>query len=112
MPASESFIDPVCGMTVTPASAAGVVNHNGRKIYFCSQHCVQRFNEDPERFTASTPQTQSQSQVIGISRRQKSPTIAGGNTYTCPMHPEVLRDGPSSCPKCGMALEPVTPFAG
>ena len=30
-------------------------------------------------------------------------------TYTCPMHPEVRQEGPGSCPKCGMALEPVTP---
>src|SRR5439155_16877438 len=28
-------------------------------------------------------------------------------TYTCPMHPEVRQPGPGSCPKCGMALEPV-----
>ncbi len=31
--------------------------------------------------------------------------------YTCPMHPEVVRDGPGSCPKCGMALEPMVPSA-
>src|SRR5512143_2167532 len=29
--------------------------------------------------------------------------------YTCPMHPEIRRDQPGSCPKCGMALEPVMP---
>ena len=34
-----------------------------------------------------------------------------GNQWTCPMHPEILRDGPGSCPKCGMALEPRTPTA-
>src|SRR5512139_128765 len=27
-------------------------------------------------------------------------------TYTCPMHPEIIRSEPGSCPKCGMALEP------
>jgi Cu+-exporting ATPase len=32
-------------------------------------------------------------------------------TYTCPMHPEVRQRGPASCPKCGMALEPVAPAA-
>src|SRR6185503_13139322 len=28
-------------------------------------------------------------------------------TYTCPMHPEIVQDHPGSCPKCGMALEPM-----
>ncbi len=28
-------------------------------------------------------------------------------TYTCPMHPEIIQDHPGSCPKCGMALEPI-----
>ncbi len=35
--------------------------------------------------------------------------VAPGTVYTCPMHPEVRRPGPGSCPKCGMALEPVVP---
>jgi Cu+-exporting ATPase len=30
-----------------------------------------------------------------------------GNTeYTCPMHPQIVRDEPGVCPICGMALEP------
>ncbi len=33
----------------------------------------------------------------------------GSAIYTCPMHPEVRQVGPGSCPKCGMALEPVLP---
>jgi Cu+-exporting ATPase len=31
--------------------------------------------------------------------------------YTCPMHPEVRRPGPEACPECGMALDPIAPFA-
>ncbi|HSQ68955.1 MAG TPA: copper-translocating P-type ATPase [Steroidobacteraceae bacterium] len=31
--------------------------------------------------------------------------------YTCPMHPEIVEDGPGACPKCGMALEPMVPAA-
>ena len=30
------------------------------------------------------------------------------STYTCPMHPEIVQDGPGNCPKCGMSLEPVS----
>ena len=36
------------------------------------------------------------------------PALAQGATYTCPMHPEIVRDRPGSCPICGMALEPMT----
>ncbi len=38
-------------------------------------------------------------------------TTTGNAGYTCPMHPEVMRDGPGSCPKCGMTLEPVLPVS-
>ncbi|HEX6297723.1 MAG TPA: copper-translocating P-type ATPase, partial [Burkholderiales bacterium] len=31
--------------------------------------------------------------------------------YTCPMHPEIVQEGPGSCPKCGMALVPMLPVA-
>jgi len=34
---------------------------------------------------------------------------AAGTRYTCPMHPEIIRDAPGTCPKCGMALEPMMP---
>src|SRR5262245_66661843 len=36
---------------------------------------------------------------------------ATGTAYTCAMHPEVHGSGPSTCPKCGMALEPAAPAA-
>jgi Cu+-exporting ATPase len=38
------------------------------------------------------------------------PSVAKEDSlYTCPMHPEILRDMPGDCPKCGMALEPLIP---
>src|SRR5690349_20368970 len=87
-------LDPVCGMTVDPNRAAGSYEYKGTTYYFCNPHCLHRFREDPEKFLqpASPPPVQ-------IQRDQK---------YTCPMHPEIVRDGPGSCPICGMALEPVT----
>ena len=33
-------------------------------------------------------------------------------TYTCPMHPQIIRQGPGHCPICGMTLEPVSPLEG
>ncbi len=98
---ARTVVDPVCGMDVDPAEAAGHVEHRGRDYYFCSPHCVDAFSADPEKFAnsdgaaAPAPLTASPSQP--------------GAQYTCPMHPEVVRNGAGACPKCGMALEPTLP---
>jgi Cu+-exporting ATPase len=94
----DEHIDPVCGMTVTPGTAAAVHQYDGRMYYFCSEPCQQRFSEDPEKYIAGA----------GASRKQPSPGSRDVE-YTCPMDPEVRQIGPGSCPKCGMALEPVSP---
>jgi P-type Cu+ transporter len=86
-------IDPVCGMTVDPAKAAGQVEYKGTTYHFCSQHCVHAFKADPARF---------------LRGKAKPPAPAkAGAQYTCPMHPEIVQLGPGSCPKCGMALVPM-----
>ncbi len=83
--------DVVCGMQVDPASAAATLDYNGRTYYFCGKGCRDRFVADPGAFL-----------------RPARPVVAAvpGATYTCPMHPEVIRDHPDPCPLCGMALEP------
>ena len=86
-------IDPVCGMTVDPQSAAGSHEHRGKTYYFCSKHCLHAFQADPGKYLAkAAPAAES---------------APAGAQYTCPMHPEILQDGPGSCPKCGMALVPI-----
>jgi P-type Cu+ transporter len=95
-------IDPVCGMTVDPEHAAGSVEHEGKTYYFCSTHCVHKFRENPEAFL-----NRPAAQPIGITR-QAPAKPKPDQKYTCPMHPEIIRDGPGSCPICGMALEPLT----
>jgi Cu+-exporting ATPase len=87
-------IDPVCGMTVDPASAAGVSQHQGKSYYFCSRGCKDRFDADPAKYLRPG--------------KAPEPMHAPGMQWTCPMHPEIVRDGPGSCPICGMALEPKT----
>jgi P-type Cu+ transporter len=111
---SEAAIDPVCGMTVDPQSAAGLYQYQGTIYYFCSTHCLQKFREDPERFL-NKPASPVTMQPIGIGRAQVDtskeiiqPTHDTGKIYTCPMHPEVRSKKPGSCPKCGMSLEPAT----
>ncbi len=89
--------DPVCGMDVTPGAAAGgSAEHAGTTYWFCNPRCRERFVADPARYLG--PPT-----ALPNGRAAASDT----RTYTCPMHPEVRQVGPGSCPKCGMALEPL-----
>ena len=85
--------DPVCGMTIAPDDAVGHVEHGGQTYYFCSDDCLQRFRANPSSFVGekSAPQP-------AASRESRE--------WTCPMHPEIVRTEPGSCPICGMALEP------
>ena len=101
--AGAASVDPVCGMTVNSQSAAGSCEYDGRTYYFCSSHCLNKFREDPQRYIKESTKTNA-SNVVAIEPKMK-PSEAG---YTCPMHPEVKQDRPGSCPKCGMALEPIT----
>ncbi|HEX5964396.1 MAG TPA: heavy metal translocating P-type ATPase, partial [Pyrinomonadaceae bacterium] len=101
-------LDLVCGMTVDPEKAAGSYEYQGKTYHFCSTHCVHRFRESPEAFLQK-----SALPIVQIKTRIESPIESPveskpGQKYTCPMHPEIVRDAPGSCPICGMALEPVT----
>jgi Cu+-exporting ATPase len=92
-------------MTVDPERAAGHVEYKGETYYFCSTHCVHNFREDPDRYLSKSVSPQ----MTQIAPRQMQATQTFKNTeYTCPMHPEIVRDGPGFCPICGMALEPRT----
>jgi Cu+-exporting ATPase len=93
-------VDPVCGMTVDPSHSAGSHVHEGTTHYFCSGNCLAKFKADPQRFLDKAH----------TSKAKPEPHAAQGK-YTCPMHPEVVQDGPGTCPKCGMALEPMQPSA-
>jgi P-type Cu+ transporter len=90
--------DPVCGMEVTPATAAGSFEYRGQTYYFCGKSCLAKFQADPLKYLAPKPATQAVTPA----------TEAKGVEYTCPMHPEVVQIGPGTCPICGMALEPKT----
>jgi P-type Cu+ transporter len=89
---TEEHIDPVCGMTVDPADAAGTYEYRGHRYYFCNPSCLQRFQANPEEFL----QTDAKAPPTGLPAR----------AYICPMDPEVRQSEPGACPKCGMALEP------
>jgi P-type Cu+ transporter len=88
-------IDPVCGMNVDPNANKPRMSYQGKTYHFCSQKCHDRFEADPYFYLSGNAQ----------KARKKE---ASGTQYTCPMHPEIIQDKPGSCPKCGMALEPVS----
>ncbi len=88
-------IDPVCGMTVDPAKTAHHHVHAGTEYHFCNPRCRDRFIADPDKYLAPAPDQPQE--------------VVPGAIYTCPMHPEVRQEGPGTCPKCGMALEPEMP---
>ncbi|PPQ36860.1 copper-translocating P-type ATPase [Rhodoblastus acidophilus] len=86
--------DPVCGMTVDPAKTAHMAEHAGSLYHFCTAGCRTKFIAEPARY---------------LEAAEAAGTATEGTiyTYTCPMHPEIRRNAPGSCPICGMALEPL-----
>ena len=86
--------DPVCGMDVDDGTDLRQT-HEGHEYIFCGPRCRDKFIANPGLY---------------LGKKVEQVPVAG--KYTCPMHPEVIRDGPGACPKCGMALEPVSPSAG
>ncbi|HXW04669.1 MAG TPA: heavy metal translocating P-type ATPase [Vicinamibacterales bacterium] len=134
--AAAGVVDPVCGMTIDPATAAGQYEYRGTTYYFCNPSCLARFKADPESFLQPQPAPAEPGAPAGTQYvcpmdpevRQDRPgscrkcgmalepdlsTVPPVRVeYTCPMHPEIVRDEPGSCPICGMALEPRTVTAG
>ena len=88
--------DPVCGMHIDPAKAAGNWEYQGTRYYFCNPGCLKKFQADPEKYLHADAPTPM----------DEEPQAPAGTIYFCPMDPEVRQDRPGFCPKCGMALEP------
>jgi Cu+-exporting ATPase len=106
--------DPVCGMTVKPTTPHRLM-HDGHEVLFCSARCKDKFVANPTQYTKpATPAPATHEHVTPVAERAKAQAepekpAAGKVEYTCPMHPEIVRDAPGSCPICGMALEPRMP---
>lgn len=96
--------DPVCGMTVKPTTAHRTM-HNGHEVLFCSARCKDKFIADPAKYMKP-----AEPAPPAVERADPAPAASARKVeYTCPMHPEIVRDAPGSCPICGMALEPKMP---
>jgi Cu+-exporting ATPase len=102
----ELATDPVCGMKIGVGTATRSTSHDGQTYYFCSQKCLEKFVQEPAKYStkvrASIPKT--------VLIEQGPPSA--GIEYTCPMHQEIVRNAPGNCPICGMTLETRTPTAG
>ena len=113
--------DPVCGMLVDERPAAGNSVFGGSHYFFCSVGCKKKFDADPPVYVGKPPAGDTKQHEHAHHNAQSTPespghvhekpaaagAVAPGTVYTCPMHPEVLRDAPGDCPICGMALVPI-----
>ena len=93
---AETAKDPVCGMTVAMGAETRHADFQNKTYHFCSEKCETKFNADPWFYATGR----------AAGRKKAAPADV---QYTCPMHPEIIRDAPGPCPICGMALEPVMP---
>ena len=98
------YRDPVCGMTVA-ANPARAIEHAGTVYYFCCEGCMTKFRADPQRYLA-TRDTAHEPHAHHVAAPAPPPAPGAKVEWTCPMHPEIVRDVPGDCPLCGMALEP------
>ena len=95
-PGAKTATDPVCGMQVEIKEGARTRDYGGETFHFCSAGCQEKFDADPYFYASGNAKKAGQK-------------AQPGTQYTCPMHPEIVRDEPGSCPICGMALEPMVP---
>jgi Cu+-exporting ATPase len=89
---TDMVTDPVCGMKVDPHAGKPTQQFRDHTYHFCSDGCRSKFAQEPERY---------------LDRRGEPEPLPAGTLYTCPMHPQIVQEGPGPCPICGMALEPM-----
>ena len=101
--AADRAIDPVCGMAVAMNAGKPAFEDENSTYFFCCAACRTKFASDPEHYLDPSRKAHgSMAAPHGAAGSGKSKTL-----YTCPMHPEIIQEGPGTCPKCGMALEPM-----
>lgn len=93
-----TVIDPVCGMNVKPKSGKPSLKYKGHDYHFCAQGCHDKFEHDPYFYMSG-------------NNKRKSRSAPANTQFTCPMDPEIIQEGPGTCPICGMALEPMDGIA-
>jgi Cu+-exporting ATPase len=107
MTAKEITRDPVCGMEVVPGKTPHTHLYQGETFYFCSAGCLRKFATEPVKYLAAPETKPGCCHGHGHHAPADHESAPPGTKYTCPMHPEIVQDGPGACPICGMALEPM-----
>lgn len=97
--------DPVCGMNVSETSKFSKTNDK-KEYYFCSQNCLNKFERNPSQYL-NEEKNHEHLEHNHLDEPHTHEIIKQNTKYTCPMHPEIIRDKPGDCPKCGMTLEPM-----
>ena len=97
--------DPVCGMNVSETSKFSTTNDK-KEYYFCSKNCLDKFERNPSQYL-NEEKNHEHLEHNHLEEPHTHKIIKQNIKYTCPMHPEIIRDKPGDCPKCGMALEPM-----
>ena len=95
----EKVTDPVCGMSVTLGKGKPTLKYKGKDYHFCNPKCHDKFDNDPYFY------------LSGNNKKKKAldaERSSGAALFTCPMDPEIVQEGPGTCPICGMALEPMS----
>ncbi len=120
-PIGDQAIDPVCRMVVDPRTARSA-EIGGQTYYFCSEGCRAKFVADPAKYLSAKPFVlPPEAAAAPAVVHEHAPhdhahphdhagpvaPAPAGTKYVCPMHPQIVRDGPGHCPICGMALEPM-----
>ncbi len=91
--------DPVCGMRVDPETSEHYFVYDSETYWFCCRGCLELFQSDPEKYLNP-----------GFKEEDSFESAPPGTKFTCPMHPEIVQEGPGECPSCGMALQPMDPL--
>jgi heavy metal translocating P-type ATPase len=104
---ARQVTDPVCGMTVDPATTEHAAVHDGEHFYFCSAGCKDTLLAAPDAYARRSDEQDHAGHGGAAGGQPPTPGEGEAIEYTCPMHPEIRQDGPGACPICGMALEPV-----
>ncbi|MBG6154528.1 Cu+-exporting ATPase [Labrenzia sp. EL_159] len=91
--------DPVCGMTVALGKGKPTLRYKGEDYHFCNPKCHDKFETDPYFYLSGN----------NLKKKElEAERSATGALFTCPMDPEIVQEGPGTCPICGMALEPMS----